>query len=80
MIIESITVASTLLWILLCYLFYRSGHKSGFLAGVARDKETRAQQMRAAQAAGRFEAWKEIADMIEDVNTNADAADDRQVH
>lgn len=79
--IETIAlVVETAIWILLCYLFYRSGHQSGYQAGVKRDHETRAQQMRAAHAAGRFEAWKEIADMIEDVNTNTDAADDRQVH
>lgn len=80
MIANIALVAETAIWILLCYLFYRSGHKSGFLAGVARDKETRAQQMRAAQAAGRFEAWQEISEMIEDVNAKSDAADDRQVH
>lgn len=79
---NELTVISTLLWLLACWLTYRSGkakgHRLGYELGLARGKEIARMIYEDARLAGRLEAWSEINDRV--AALQKPTPDDRQVH
>lgn len=82
---NSLTIVSTLLWFLLCWLTYRSGkaagHSIGYAKALDRSKELMAVKLQSARVAGRLDAWRELSDMITETHDQITAdTDDSQVH